>query len=575
MTLTGGLTAALCFGYLTHLLRLSPIVGYLLAGIFVGPYTPGYIADQHLAEQLAEIGIILLMFGVGLHFQFSDLLKVRRVAIPGAIGQSIVATLLGVLVSRAFGWSLESGLIYGLAIAVASTVVLTRVLVDNQDLHTAIGHVSVGWLVIEDLFTVLVLVMLPVLFGGAATPEAIALAVGVALLKVVALVFLTFWLGSRAIPWLFMRMAETHSRELFTLTVLVLVLGIAVGSTLIFDVSMALGAFLAGMVIGRSEFSLRAASEALPMRDAFSVLFFVSVGMLLDPRIFIDEPALVAATLGIVIFGKAITAIAIVLLRGYPVKVALSVGVALAQIGEFSFILAVVGQQLGILTSLATNVLIATAIVSITLNPILYRLIDPLDSWISKSPRLSRWFTKKLRKQFSSMEMEALEGIEDPSLHHAIVIGYGPVGQTVTRLLVENGIVCTIVELNVETTRSLLAQGVRAIYGDASHRNVLEEAGISRAGSLILSASSLPAREEIIRTARELNPSIRIMARTMYIRELSALREEGLRSVFSGEAEVALALTEEILVNLGASPEQIERERKRVRRELLQPATAP
>jgi CPA2 family monovalent cation:H+ antiporter-2 len=323
LTLTGGLAAALICGYVTFRLGLSPIVGYLTAGFVVGPNTPGFVANQHLADELAEIGVILLMFGVGLQFHFKELLAVRRVALPGALGQSLIATLLGTLVGVACGWGWSAGMVFGLAISVASTVVLMRVLADNGDLHTPTGHIAVGWLVVEDLFTVLVLVLLPAVFGRSqAGAGGLALAFGLAMGKLGAMVALTFLVGERLIPWLLDRVAATRSRELFTLTVLVVALGIAVGSAKLFGVSMALGAFLAGMVVGRSEFSLRAATEALPMRDAFAVLFFVSVGILFNPRYLIESPGLVAATLAVILLGKPLAALGIVLLLKYPPRVA-------------------------------------------------------------------------------------------------------------------------------------------------------------------------------------------------------------------------------------------------------------
>ncbi len=339
-TLAGGLTAALVAGYVTERLRLSPIVGYLLAGIAVGPHTPGFTADTHLAEQLAEVGVILLMFGVGLQFHLEELLAVRRVAVPGAIAQSAVATLLGAAVAHLFGWEWPAAIVFGIALAVASTVVLIRVLSDNHELHTPTGHIAVGWLVVEDLFTVLVLVVLPAVFAATDLPvtswrrgfspaAALALTIGVTILKVAGLAVFTLAVGGRVIPRLLDRIARTRSRELFTLTVLVIALGIAVGSAAIFGVSMALGAFLAGMVVGRSDYSLRAASEALPMRDAFAVLFFVSVGMLLDPRYLLEAPGLIAAALAVVVIGKPLVAIAVVWLMRYPLRVALAIGVAL------------------------------------------------------------------------------------------------------------------------------------------------------------------------------------------------------------------------------------------------------
>src|SRR6516162_10223937 len=340
LTLTGGLAAALVCGYLTHRLGLSPILGYLIAGFVVGPNTPGFVANIQLADELAEVGIILLMFGVGLQFHLKELLAVRRVALPGAIVQSILATVLGAVVARAFGWSWTAGIVFGLALSVASTVVLMRVLTDHSDLHTPTGHIAVGWLVVEDLFTVLVVVLLPALVNSQqAGLSHVPLALGLGLLKVATLVAVTFLVGGRLIPWLLEHVAATQSRELFTLTVLVLALGIAVGSATLFGVSMALGAFLAGMVVGRSEFSLRAATEALPMRDAFAVLFFVSVGMLFDPAYLFEAPWLIAGTLAVVLIGKPLAALAIVLWFRYPLRAAISVALALAQIGEFSFIL--------------------------------------------------------------------------------------------------------------------------------------------------------------------------------------------------------------------------------------------
>ncbi len=388
LTLAGGLSAALVLGYITQRIGLSPIVGYLLAGTLVGPYTPGFVANSGIAEQLAEVGVILLMFGVGLQFHIEELLAVRRVAVPGAIAQSVVATGLGALIARAFGWDWSAGIVFGMALSVASTVVLIRILADNRDLHTPTGHIAVGWLVVEDLFTVVALVLLPALFGAPGTSSNLAVALGITALKVATLLVFTVVVGNRAIPRALDHVAATGSRELFTLTVLVLALGIAVGSSLVFGVSVALGAFLAGLVVGRSEYSLRAASEALPMRDAFAVLFFVSVGMLLDPRSLIESPGLIAATLAVVLVGKPLVALALVRLLKYPFRVALAVSIALAQIGEFSFILSSMGRDLGILTAEATNTLVAVSIISIVINPLLYRAVAPIERWASAQPRL-------------------------------------------------------------------------------------------------------------------------------------------------------------------------------------------
>jgi CPA2 family monovalent cation:H+ antiporter-2 len=518
---------------------------------------------------MSTIGVVLLMFGVGLHFHVDDLIAVRRIALPGAVAQSLVATGLGALVAVAFGWSWTAGAVYGLALSVASTVVLTRVLSDNNELHTPTGRIAVGWLVVEDLFTVVVLVLLPALFG-AGEGQGVALALGGALLKIGALVAVTFLVGGRVVPWLLARVASGGSRELFTLTVLVIALGIAVGSSKIFGVSMALGAFLAGMVVGRSEFSLRAGTDALPMRDAFAVLFFVSVGMLLDPKFLVEHPLMVLGTLAVILFGKPLVAVLIVLLMGYPVRVAFAVAVALGQIGEFSFILAALGASLktpegaAVVPKEATDSLVAAAIVSISLNPLLYRLVGPAEAWASRRPRLWRWLNARARRTGEA----ALPAEADPQ-HRAVVVGYGPVGRTLVRLLRENGIEPTVIEMNLETVRRLRAEGVPAVYGDATRYDTLVEAGVARAANLVLAASGVNGADEVVRLARELNPGVQVLARAAYLRERSALRGAGADRVFAGEGEVALAMTESLLRDLGATAEQIDRERERVRMDLF------
>jgi monovalent cation:H+ antiporter-2, CPA2 family len=565
VTLAGGLSAALVLGYVTQRARLSPIVGYLLAGLLVGPYTPGFVADSAIAEQLAEVGVILLMFGVGLQFRIDELIAVRRVAVPGAILQSAVATGLGALIARAIGWSWSAGIVFGMALSVASTVVLVRILVDNRELHTQTGHIAVGWLVVEDLFTVVAVVLLPVLFMSGGTPGSLAVALGVTMLKVAALLIFTIVFGNRAVPRALDHVAATGSRELFTLTVLVLALGIAVGSSLVFGVSMALGAFLAGLVVGRSEYSLRAASEAIPMRDAFAVLFFVSVGMLLDPRSIVQTPGLLVATLAVVLIGKPLVALVLVRLLRYPLRVALGVAVALAQIGEFSFILSSIGRTLGILTNEATNTLVMVSIVSIVLNPIIYRGIVRFERSAIVRSRL--W--KALDPPIIDTGGAQLKAPRpDPRLR-AVVVGFGPTGRTVTRLLRENGVEPVVIELNVETVRRLRQDDVAAIYGDALQPTTLEAAGVQNAASLILTSAGMGDSAEVIRAARALNPRIRVFARAAYLRDLPELRDAGADAVFTGEGEVALALTEAILHRLGATPEQIDRERHRAHSELF------
>lgn len=569
LSITGCFTAALVFGYMTQRLGLSPIVGYLLAGIVVGPHTPGFIADQKLAEQFAEIGVILLMFGVGLQFHFKELFAVRRVAVPGAVFQSAVATLLGCLLARSLGWSWSAGIVFGLAISVASTVVLLRVLVDNNDLHTPTGHIAVGWLVVEDIFTVLLLVLLPALFGpgAAAGDQNILVALALALAKIALLATFTFLVGGRLIPWLLGRIAATRSRELFTLAVLVLALGIAVGSATLFGVSMALGAFLAGMVVRQSDFSFRAATEALPMRDAFAVLFFVSVGMLFNPAHLLASPGLVAATLAIILVGKPLAALVLVLGFGYSPRVALSVAVALAQIGEFSFILASVGRQLGILEESGANALVAAAIVSISLNPLLYRLLDVVERR-GRHGRLWRFFEERARPSAKGL-LEASAKAVPVSRYRSVVVGYGPTGRTVVRLLRESGIEPTVVEMNPKTVRELSEEGINALYGDSTHPDTLKGAGVETAVALILTSAGMQGNEDVIRQARELNPKLRIIARSTYLRDIPALRRAGADDVFSGEGEVALNMTEQLLRQLGATSEQLDRERERVRTELF------
>ena len=559
-TLTGGLAAALAFGFITFKLRLSPIVGYLLAGIVVGPTTPGFTADQQIAGQLAEIGVILLMFGVGLQFHIKELLSVRKVAVPGALIQTLIATTLGVAIGVAWGLGWSAGLVLGMAVSVASTVVLVRVLADNGDLHTQIGHIAVGWSVVDDLFMVLVLVLLPAFFGPeSAGAGSVLKSVALAVAEVGVMIALMVVVGERVIPWLLDKAAATRSRELFTLTVLVVALGIAVLAAKLFDVSMALGAFLAGMVVGRSQFSLRAATEALPMRDAFAVLFFVSVGMLFHPRALLESPGLIVATLGVILIAKSVSAFIAVHWSGYPTRTSVAVAIAHAQIGEFSFILASAGKSLGIFDDKATNVLIAASIITITLNPVLYLLVGPIERVLAR-------FVHVPTSVEGSIAPECVDP-EEMGRHRAIVVGYGPVGQTLARLLRDNQIDPVIIELNMDTVRRLRSEGVRALYGDAMHHEVLNHAGLDKAVSFVLSSSNMHGGKETIRLAREINPDLFILARATYLREVAELRAAGADSVFSGEGEVALAMTEFLLDQLGATPDQIDRERARVRAE--------
>jgi CPA2 family monovalent cation:H+ antiporter-2 len=569
LTLSAGFIAALAFGYVTHRLGWSPIAGYLLAGILVGPHTPGLVANKQLADQLAEVGVILLMFGVGLHFHLKDLLAVRRAAIAGAICQSAVATLLGALVARRFGWDWSAGLVFGLALSVASTVVLTRVLSDNGQLQSPIGRIAIGWLVMEDIFTVFVLVLLPLIFGTSSRSGAagLALSLTLATLKLAAFVALMLFAGSRIIPWLFNKVAGAHSRELFTLSVLAVALGIAAASAYFFGVSMALGAFLAGMVVGQSDFSARAGAEALPMRDAFAVMFFLSVGMLFDPRQALDSPWIILATLAIVMIGKPLAALAIVSLLGYSSRIGFGVAIALAQIGEFSFLVGALGREVGVLPDTAMNPLVATAILSIMLNPMLYRTLPSIEASLERR----RWLWRLMnRNEARAQAYEMWQSEASPS-HRAVVVGHGPVGKTVARLLRERGIEPSIIEMNIETHRKLRSEGQRAVYGDANQREVLEQSGIAGAASLILSTSGSAGSTEAIRLARQMSPGIHVVSRADYLNEAESLRSAGANEVFSGEGEVALAITDSILRKLGATPEQLDEERARIRAELFHP----
>jgi CPA2 family monovalent cation:H+ antiporter-2 len=524
----------------------------------VGPHTPGFVANAQIADQLAEVGVILLMFGVGLQFHVDELLAVRGVAVPGAIAQSAVATGLGALIGRSFGWTWAAGIIFGMALAVASTVVLLRVLTDHRALHTPVGQLAV--------------VMLPVLFTDGASESSVAIAVLTTAVKVAVLIAFTMIVGTRVIPYVLDRVAVTGSRELFTLGVLTLALGIAVGSAVVFGVSMALGAFLAGLVVGRSEYSLRAASDALPMRDAFAVLFFVAVGMLLSPGYLLEAPGLLAAALAVVIIGKPVVALVIVRLLGYPFKVSLGIAVALAQIGEFSFILSSIGLSLGILTSDATNTLVAVSIASIILNPLLYRAIPAVEQWAASHRGLWKLLNPPLQDS-NTMRLKSRRGRVEPA-QRAVVVGYGPTGRTVVRLLRDNGIAPVVIELNKDTVRQLREDDLDAVFGDATKRDTLEAAGVSDARSLILTSAGMGNAAEVIRTARELNLGIQVLARAAYLRDLPDLQKAGADFIFTGEGEVALNLVETILSRLGATAEQIDRERERARRELFGRAPA-
>ena len=547
MTFAAGLAMALVLGFVAKRLHVSPIVGYLVAGIAVGPYTAGYVADQHVADQFAEIGVILLLFGVGLKFHLEELLAVWRVAIPGALFQSAISTFALAGLLRLIGWDFTSGIVLGISISVASTVVMALVLAERRDLHAPIGHIAIGWTVVEDLLTVTALLLLPMFVGpGAVGGAGIAPALGLAALKIGALVVLVVVLGKWVIPRALEQVARVRSRELFTLSVLVVALGIAIGAAKLFGVSMALGAFLAGLAVGRSEFAARAANDALPMRDAFAVLFFVSVGMLCDPKSLLSTPLLITIVLAVVLIGKPLAAVLVVRLLGKPMATAIGVGAALSQVGEFSFILGSAARGLGVIEDSGWNALVGASIISIALNPTIYRMARRLSGGaLTMSPKDER---------------------EPVDARRCIVIGYGPVGRTVRRILLEREAIVTVIELNLETVRRLRAEGTRVVYGDVLRPGTLEEAGIASAGSLILSVEVEDAAE-LIRQARSVNPELRVLARCAHLRDVPALRRAGATVIAAAEAEVALALSEVLDAEV-ASDSELAARREDVRRRL-------
>lgn len=551
-TIAAGLGLAMILGYLTSRLRMPPLVGYLLAGILIGPATPGFVADMNLAGQLAEIGIMLLMFGVGLHFSIEDLLTVRKIAVPGAVVQILVATALGAGTALSWGWNVGAALMFGLALSVASTVVLLRALEDRGVLDSINGRIAVGWLVVEDLVMVLVLVLLPPLaglLGGHIDPahshgeQGLALALAITLGKVIAFIALMLVVGRRVFPKLLWLVARTGSRELFTLCVIATAVGVAYGSAKLFDVSFALGAFFAGMMMRESEFSHRAADESLPLRDAFSVLFFVSVGMLFDPQVVLQEPLKLLAVVAIIMIGKTLAAIALVLAFRYPLNTALTVGASLAQIGEFSFILAGLGVGFGLLSPEGQSLILAGALISIALNSAFFAAIQPVQSWIRSRSELAR------RLEQRQDPLAELPMTTDPSLltGHVVLVGYGRVGQRIAQILTERGIPYVVAEQNRELVEQLRSRQVPAVSGNAVDPAVLIQAHIARAGMLVIATAETLLVRKMLDIARTLNPKIEAVLRTHNDEEAELLRREQLGQVFMGEHELALGMARHIL----------------------------
>lgn len=568
-TIAAAFAAAWVLGLLTHKLGLSPIVGYLLAGIVIGPHTPGFAGDVKLAQQLAEVGVILLMFGVGLHFHPKDLMAVKSVAVPGAIGQSLVAALLTMVAFHFFGWSYKSSLVVGMAMAVASTVVLLRVLTDRDMLNTVHGHIAVGWLIVEDILTVLVLVLVPILAsdgapGGGASSGLASL--GWAVAKLGALVAIVLLAGSRIVPLILTQVAKLRSAELFTLTVLVLSITIAVGSATIFGASVALGAFLAGMVVAQSPVSHQAAADALPMRDAFAVLFFVSVGMLFDPSFLVREPLMVGAGLAIVLVAKPLAALVIVIALGRPPRSALTVAIGLAQIGEFSFIVAQVAREHKMLPHEADSLLVALAMISITLNPMLFRSIDAIERGLEKRPGLWKLLNGRAARRARAVNAPAEAALAASKKPLAVIVGYGPVGRLVDALLRDSGLETTIIEMNMDTVRSLTKSGRIAVYGDASRPEILSQAGIRRAVHFVVTLPHAASRGALVLAAKEMNPEIEVTVRARYLGEHDALRAAGANKVVFEEGEAGIALAKCVMERRGVDPATITKLLESVRR---------
>jgi CPA2 family monovalent cation:H+ antiporter-2 len=576
-TIAVGLSAAFIGGLIARRLRLPAIVGYIVAGIAIGPFTPGFIADQEIATELAELGVILLMFGVGIHFSIRDLLAVRSIALPGAIGQITVATVLGVLLGLALGWGFGGGLVLGLALSVASTVVLLRALMDRGELDSQQGRIAVGWLIVEDLFTVVVLVLLPTvapLLGGTASEGAGAGGLGpvgdilLALVKATVFAVLMIVAGARLVPWLLVIVARDGSRELFTLAVLAIALGIAFLASAVFGVSFALGAFLAGAVVGESDMSHQAAADALPLRDAFAVLFFVSVGMLLDPAVLLAAPLAVLAVVLLVVFAKSIAAFAIVAVFGYPTRVGLTVAAGLAQIGEFSFILGTLGLGLGLLPDEGFQLIVAGALLSIAINPFLFRAVDPLEHRL-RDVRLLTW----LRDRQAAGLQDLSDEVDDSLRQHAIVCGYGRVGRLIGPALERRGFRYVVITQQRDEVDRLRARGIPAIYGDAAQPEILEQAHVERARLVVVATADASESRRIVEQVRERSATVDLVVRTHSDAEALTLRTIAPKvQTVHGERELAVQMARYSLRRFGVSAAEAEQIAQGLR---VRPARSP
>jgi len=540
------LAAALLGGMIAKFLRLPTIVGYMLAGIVIGPFTPGYIGDLSTISQLAELGVIFLMFGVGLHFSIEDLWKVRNIAIPGAIGQMLVTTLLGYGLARLLGWSHSAGLVLGLAISIASTVVLLRGLMDNGLLNTQHGHVAVGWLILEDIATVLILLLMPTLASGEGGVDWSAL--GFTLLKAAAFFALLIFIGRKLIPYMLMGTAKSGSRELFILAVLAVSVGIALASTKIFDVSIALGAFAAGVVVNESKLSHQVSADIVPFRDAFSVIFFVSIGMMVDlSYIASNIPALVALV-ALITVGKYLVTLMMGLFIKQPAKTFLVVAAGLSQIGEFSFILGQAGVLLGLLNQDQYSMILAGALLSITVNPLMYKATRPAETFFRKFPV----FWRQLDKYGEQAPMpESMSG-------HVVVIGYGRVGHHIVNVLSNLNVPLVVLDSNVERIEELTELGIPCLYGDAGNSEVISHAGLERARLLVVTTPDDAATHIIVTAARAVSPELHIIARGGTDNSVDHLYSSGANHVIQPELEGGLQVVRRTLLDLGFSLKKVQ-----------------
>lgn len=550
-TIAMSLLFAFAGGWVASLLRLSPIVGYLLAGIAVGPFTPGYVANIGLAQELAEIGVILLMFGVGLHFSVKDLWSVRWIALPGAVVQIGVATAIGAALAHFWGWSLPAGLVFGLALSVASTVVLLRALEERGVVQTLNGRIAIGWLIVEDLAMVVALVLLPALAqaakGGDGSLETFLPALGLTLAKVAIFIALVLVVGRKVVPWVLEQVARKGSREMFTLAVLALALGIAYASATLFGVSLALGAFFAGVVMSESDLSHQATADSLPLKDAFAVLFFVSVGMLFDPSILMRDPLGVLAVLAVIIVGKSLAAFAIVLLFRYPVGTALVVSASLAQIGEFSFILAALGVAQGLLPPEGQTYILAGALLSIALNPVVFMALGPLEKWMAAHPRLRKILERASHDQLAELPDHAVPALAD----HAVIVGFGRVGAMVAHGFDMEKVPYVVVEQNRQTVQALRKKGIGVVCGDAAVPGVLDGVGLAAARLLVVAIPDGFQVRQVVDIARAGNPHLHMVARTHSEAERDYLERQGVGLAVMGERELALSMLGYALRSVG------------------------